>query len=307
MSREAKRVPLSFDWPLQQVWRGYVNPHAEKAVRCEACAGTGYSQAAKRIADEWYGYAPFDPAGTGSRPFGPDHPKVRALAERNVDAEHHGGSMSREYLVRREAERLAGMWDGQWCHHLAQADVDALAAADRLWDFTRRPRTEEQRQALGDGYWMSEPNGYRPTAAEINEWSLGGMGHDAINRGVCVEARCKREGLSLRCPACDGEGEVWPSPEVKAASEAWEPEDPPAGDGWQMWETTSEGSPISPVFATPEELARWLADTGASASGRETATYKAWLGMIRRGWAPSAVMDAKGFRSGVEAVAEQTG
>src|SRR6185312_13024174 len=167
MSREAKRVPLSFDWPLQQVWRGYVNPHAEKAVRCEACAGTGYSQAAKRIADEWYGYAPFDPAGTGSRPFGPDHPKVRALAERNVDAEHHGGSMSREYLVRREAERLAGMWDGQWCHHLAQADVDALAAADRLWDFTRRPRTEEQRQALGDGYWMSEPNGYRPTAAEI--------------------------------------------------------------------------------------------------------------------------------------------
>lgn len=304
MGRQVKRVSLSFDWPLRQVWRGYVNPHAERATRCSACGGTGYSPEAKRIADQWYGYVPFDPASTGSKPHGPDHPKVRALAERNVDAGRYAGSVSREYLVRREAERLSGMWDGQWCHHLAQADVDALVAADRLWDFTRRPRTEEQRRALGTGCWMDEPNGHRPTAAEVNEWSLAGFGHDAINRGVCVEARCRREGLPYRCAFCEGDGEVWPSPEVKAASEAWEPEEPPVGEGWQMWETTSEGSPISPVFATPEELARWLADTGASTFGRETATYGQWLGMIRADWAPSAVADAKGVRSGVEAVAD---
>lgn len=71
-----------------------------------------------------------------------------------------------------------------------------------------------------------------------------------------------------------------------------------------MYETTSEGTPISPAFATPEELARWLADNGASSFGDSTATYEEWLSVCRGGWAPSAVMDAKGFRSGVEAMAD---
>ena len=57
------------------------------------------------------------------------------------------------------------------------------------------------------------------------------------------------------CPVCDGEGE---DPTTKAASDAWKETPPPKGDGWQMWETTPKGSPISPVFASPEELARWL-------------------------------------------------
>jgi hypothetical protein len=45
----------------------------------------------------------------------------------------------------------------------------------------------------------------------------------------------------------------------------------------QMYETCTEGTPISPVMATPEELAKWLADNGASAFGSETASYEAWL------------------------------
>lgn len=68
-----------------------------------------------------------------------------------------------------------------------------------------------------------------------------------------------------------------------------------------MYETCSEGTPISPAFEKPEELAHWLADNGASSFGRSTATYDQWLNMINAGWAPSAVMDGKGFRSGVEA------
>ena len=81
----------------------------------------------------------------------------------------------------------------------------------------------------------------------------------------------------------------------------------PKGDGWQMWETTTEGSPISPVFETPELLARWLADTGASTFGSSTGTYEQWLGMITRtGWAPSAVgISGVGLVSGVEAMAEE--
>jgi hypothetical protein len=34
--------------------------------------------------------------------------------------------------------------------------------------------------------------------------------------------------------------------------------EPPKGKGYQCWETTSEGSPISPVFKTFEELCEWL-------------------------------------------------
>jgi len=72
--------------------------------------------------------------------------------------------------------------------------------------------------------------------------------------------------------------------------------------GWCMYETTSEGTPISPVFATPEELARWLADSGASTFGDMTATYEQWLRMVRAGWAPSAVAVAGELKSGVEFV-----
>ena len=35
--------------------------------------------------------------------------------------------------------------------------------------------------------------------------------------------------------------------------------EPPSGKGYQCWETTSEGSPISPVFKTSDELYEWLA------------------------------------------------
>ena len=71
---------------------------------------------------------------------------------------------------------------------------------------------------------------------------------------------------------------------------------------YQMYEDTTEGTPISPVFATPEELARWLADNVASAFAGQTASYDAWLRVCLGGFAPSAVMDAKGLRSGVEAL-----
>lgn len=104
------------------------------------------------------------------------------------------------------------------------------------------------------------------------------------------------------CAHCKGDGYLWPSEEIKRLSEQDQTYDPPKGEGWQMWEDTSEGSPISPVFATPEELARWLADTGASAMGSMTATYEEWLRMIGNEWACSAVWDQKnGLRSGVAA------
>lgn len=68
-----------------------------------------------------------------------------------------------------------------------------------------------------------------------------------------------------------------------------------------MYETTSEGTPISPAFATPEELAQWLYDHHASAFADQTASYEDWLRVAKGGYAPSAVIDPdKGLRSGVD-------
>lgn len=70
---------------------------------------------------------------------------------------------------------------------------------------------------------------------------------------------------------------------------------------YQMYETVTDGTPISPVCASPEALARWLANTFASASGRMTATYEQWLAMIDEGWAPSMAIINGRIISGVEA------
>jgi len=73
----------------------------------------------------------------------------------------------------------------------------------------------------------------------------------------------------------------------------------------QMYETCTEGTPISPVCATPEECARWLADNGASAFGHMAATYEQWLATCKRGWAPSAIAGGGlPLRSGVAASVE---
>lgn len=68
-----------------------------------------------------------------------------------------------------------------------------------------------------------------------------------------------------------------------------------------MFETCSEGTPISPAFKTEEELAKWLADNKASASGDMTTNYEAWLKMIKNGSSCAMVIINNKIMSGVEA------
>ena len=78
---------------------------------------------------------------------------------------------------------------------------------------------------------------------------------------------------------------------------------------FQLWETVSEGTPVSPPFATKEELADHLAehgDGGWGASekggwGKETA-YRFVMGS---GWAPSFVVNYGEVMSGVDWVANE--
>lgn len=68
-----------------------------------------------------------------------------------------------------------------------------------------------------------------------------------------------------------------------------------------MYENTSEGTPISPTFATPEELARWLTDNEASAFAGQTASYEGWLRVAKGGYAPSMIISNGDMISGVDA------
>ncbi len=69
---------------------------------------------------------------------------------------------------------------------------------------------------------------------------------------------------------------------------------------YMMYEDTSEGTPISPAFATPEELARWLTDNNASAFASQGASYEGWLRVCKGGFACSAVMHNGVMTSGVD-------
>jgi hypothetical protein len=72
---------------------------------------------------------------------------------------------------------------------------------------------------------------------------------------------------------------------------------------YQMYEDTSEGTPISPVMESPEELARWLVDNEASAFAGDTASYDSWLAVAKGGWAPSAIgIVGQGLINGVDGV-----
>ena len=291
MGRELRRVPMNFDWPLHTVWKGFANPFYT-AKECKSCEGTGYSKDAKRWLDLWYGNIDFKPEWTGSTPFGPNHPIVRALAERNVEAcKKDGWNLG---TVEQEAQRLSReCFDNKWLHHLSQEDVDALIAEERLWDFTHT-------WTKGKGW---EPKDPMPvvTAAMVNEWSLSGMSHDGCSSGVCIEARCKKDGKPYLCSKCEGNGHIWPSPEDEKRYADWESTQPPKGEGYQLWETVTAGSPITPVFATPEDLADWLVENDNSVT--KGTTREGWIKFIKdHGWAISTIFENNVVKTGVQAL-----
>lgn len=53
--------------------------------------------------------------------------------------------------------------------------------------------------------------------------------------------------------------------------------------GYQLYETTSspEGSPISPIFETPEELADWLTKSEETIFAKKTLSFDKWMEIIK--------------------------
>lgn len=207
LSRDLKRVPLDFVWPLNKVWDGYLHGPEFDWPQCPECKGEFYTPEALAIANSFY-----------------------AL---------------------RVSEEIA------WCDKLGQVEVDNLVAEGRLREYVKREPTDDNPR---DWEWVSVPR----TAAEVNAANgrgrsmMGDLSHDAINRGILVSFRCKALGIVEYCPTCEGHGDI-ATAEQRAAEDAWERTEPPAGEGFQLWESVSEGSPISPVFDNVLALAQWLA------------------------------------------------
>ena len=276
MGREVRRVPLDFNWPINEIWEGFLNPHY-KGEQCLTCNGNGFSSEANHLMDQWYGKAPFNPSETGNKPFSPHHSIIWARAKKNFEDYASCGP------TEREAYRLANLFNARWACHLDANDVAALIEADRLWDFTRVARTPEQKKIAGGNSWLPESNGYVPSPLEVNEWEIGpGFGHDSINCYTVVKAKCERMNVPYKCQVCKGNGDIWESEELRKIYDEWKPTAPPYGEGWQFWETVTEGSPQSPVFATQDELINWLVKN-------EDYNRKYAKEFTDMGWAPSAI------------------
>lgn len=215
MGREAKRVPIDFDWPQGKVWQGYLLPDELDEQQCGDCGGRGSTPA------------------------------------------------------RQWVEQMAAL-----CL-LLNTDLSAQAKGRPMHPYFNDTGSRAD---------------LRPSP-DIAEFSIGlagrggaGEWHDALDNWRATDKLVEAAGLDPKtwgvCASCGGHGSIERYEGQRAEAEAWESTEPPIGEGWQMWETTSEGSPMSPVFATAEELARWLADTGASIFGDRTAPYEYWLRVI---------------------------
>lgn len=173
-----------------------------------------------------------------------------------------------------------------WHNKIGQAEVDHLVAEDRLRVMRKREPTADNPR---DWEWVSEPR----TAAEINaENTRGGMnGHDAINRHLLISFRCERLGIKADCPRCEGHGDIATEDQRKARDE-WTGTEPPTGEGWQVWETVSEGSPITPVYPTKDALIEALVSDGHSRKSAENFTEAKW--------APSMVISGGVLKQGID-------
>lgn len=208
MGRELKRVPMDFDWPLGEIWHGYLNPHYRECPHCD----NGYT--------------------TGGR-----------------------------YL-------------NQIVNLLLLAGSDAATNHHHPY-FDRMPVPFPQESPSSDIAELTK--GLAGRACD------GLFGHDAIDRFSAGKKIIAAAGLDPEtwgiCPHCNGEDI---DPEVKEAYEAWQRFDPPTGDGYQLWGTTSEGEPRSPVFATLDELCAWC-EVNDTTFGRNKATAEQWKAMLTDG------------------------
>ncbi len=74
---------------------------------------------------------------------------------------------------------------------------------------------------------------------------------------------------------------------------------------WQVYETVTEGTPVSPAFATPEELVEYLVANGDfwdQKCGEKSYSRARAEAFVKSGWAPSGMSIGGTFYTGVESL-----
>jgi hypothetical protein len=250
MGRELKRVPLNFQWEIGKLWKGFVNPH--EYHQCDKCDGGGYSREYERLKNIWYGW---HDTHYVTNPYKPN-------SRYNPNA---------------------------WSNNLTKEDVEVLVKGGRLTDVIGYRSWYEEKENTWYRFKDSEkikcdaPT--YPTPEEVNEWNLKSfMGHDSVNAYVVIKAKCIREGKNHECDKCGGSGEYWRDEEAKNLYQNWEEYPPPKGEGFQLWSTTTEGHPMTPVLSTLEDLCKHLESAKVPLFGRSTASYQRWFDMLSEGF-----------------------
>lgn len=257
MGREIRRVPLDFEWELNKIWKGFLNPHFRPCPEDQKICFNG-----ETAAGQWLTailrlvVVAADDALDGGRckARGGLHPhpylvNLETAPTYEVPRELKGSAAHRE-IARRMSDRSS------WVLPLTQEMVDLVSGYDKA-------------SFLG---------------------FLGGSALYEMRKKLIKGAKLDPKTWGI-CPVCKGESI---DPGIKDVYEAWKPEAPPKGEGWQLWETVSEGSPISPVLPTREAFIEYLMDQGSTRSAAEAFT--------KQGWVPSGVSVGNGpIVSGIEA------
>jgi hypothetical protein len=71
--------------------------------------------------------------------------------------------------------------------------------------------------------WKEKDPKVMPTAEQVNKLQDHSFenSHDAINRGILIRTRCKRFGIPVYCPDCDGNFYVYTAPKAHMNLVLW--------------------------------------------------------------------------------------
>ena len=94
-----------------------------------------------------------------------------------------------------------------WGQKLTQDEIAALGQEGRL---SGTPFANRYKYHAESGECRLKEGCAHPTEQEFRDYAADArICHDAINRFVCVEARCKRLGFTYQCEKCEGHGRTY--------------------------------------------------------------------------------------------------
>jgi len=134
--------------------------------------------------------------------------------------------------LNKETLQISADWydfDGtgkRWCDKLTEIEIKELVKHGRLSDLMdhwyRFDDDTNKWMVLIDRSkdWEECDEPKMPTPEYVNQWAKKGMGHDAINRWICIEVRAKHLGVYGTCSHCES-GYIYDEPKGNVRLQLW--------------------------------------------------------------------------------------